>query len=143
MKEQIKEFARKTFRAIMPAFVEFLGGNSRYEYFDNNSKRNVVQIPYIPMRPLRCAAYAAMASEEIFETKFNGGMYAAWNLRYHYDSERVRPNLENAKPGNLITFYRPESKFNTLEELNTDEKKQKRNATHVGVFIGRDKAKNP
>jgi len=99
------------------------------QYLRGRTRELKVEVPIFDTPDLYCAQNARLAAQYLSNNHITPA--AAWNLQYHNIAIAAQENLENAKLGDVITFYNPDSDFNgTL-----DERGNLRLATHAGTIF--------
>jgi hypothetical protein len=123
-------------KAVYPALFYLANNRSMIQYFDQGGNLRNFAVPLVPLPPFTCSGYARISAEKLFPERMSAFVRgSAWDLKYLNPAVAAMPNLENAKPGQLVTFYNPKSKFNTNVCGKPDMRGNPRTATHVGLLL--------
>lgn len=108
--------------------------------YDSSFCSEKIRAPKYRLKKEMCAEYSRRAAKKLYG-KDHSRWVNSWNLRYHnkivhqIDSANELKNLALdtiLKPGMLVGFYCPNSKYNKRR----DETKKRRKYTHISLYIG-------
>jgi len=110
-----------------------------------NEEEKELEIPaynLAKVHPANCSKYARMCAKKVFGKSY--GFSDAWDRRYEDQLVCNANNLEQLaedevlKPGMLVTWNDPESRY----ARGRDRSGAERNCSHVAVYVGRDSRTN-
>lgn len=117
--------------------IDQVKAHKKATYLNENHVKETVTLPYFRLPAFRCAQYARMSAEELFGEKYVP--CNAWDEKYSNKVVEIKGRLENAVPGQIVTFYDPKSNYSSGKDAQGNE----RNVSHAALVYGRDASGEP